>query len=422
MDGTGSRTRTGKVLPPSDFESDASTNFATPARTLYDSAPSRKRKPERCAPLPLKACPPAVALPHPAHEPAMPADPAPLRRCDFHFELPESLIAQRPLAERGASRLLALDGPSGECRDLHFVDLPSLLSPGDLLVFNDTRVIPARLFGRKDTGGRVEILLERVQSSTEALAHLRASKAPRPGSTLRLDGGECLLVVDRDDALFRLRAIDAELPQLLRRHGHVPLPPYIRREDDATDLDRYQTVYARRDGAVAAPTAGLHFDQAMLERLRAAGIETTQVTLHVGAGTFQPVRVDDLDRHRMHAEWIEVGAEACGQICASRERGGRVVAVGTTSVRSLETAAAGPEGLVPFAGDSRLFIRPGYRFRVIDALLTNFHLPESTLLMLVSAFAGHAQIMAAYRHAVAERYRFFSYGDAMFLTRREPDA
>ncbi len=351
----------------------------------------------------------------------MSADTAPLRRADFHFELPEALIAQRPLPQRGASRLLALDGPSGERRDLQFAALPSLLARGDLLVFNDTRVIPARLFGHKETGGRVEIMLERVLSATEALAHLRASKAPHPGTQLRLGAGERLLVVDRDAALFRLRAIDTELPQLLHRHGHVPLPPYIRRGDDAADLERYQTVYAARDGAVAAPTAGLHFDQAMLARLRTAGIDTARVTLHVGAGTFQPVRVDDLDQHRMHAEWIEVGAEVCEQVRETRARGGRVVAVGTTSVRSLETAASGADGLAPFAGDSRLFIRPGYRFRVIDALLTNFHLSESTLLMLVSAFAGHRQIMAAYRHAVAERYRFFSYGDAMFLTRRDPE-
>jgi S-adenosylmethionine:tRNA ribosyltransferase-isomerase len=347
-------------------------------------------------------------------------DSAPLRRADFRFELPETLIAQRPLRSRGSSRLLALDGPTGARQDLRFGDLPDLLDPGDLLVFNDTRVIPARLFGQKDTGGRVEIMLERVLSGTEALAHLRASKAPRPGTQLRLPGDERLVVVGRDDDLFRLRAIDTELPELLRRHGHVPLPPYIRRDDDAADQARYQTVYARRDGAVAAPTAGLHFDEAMLERLHDRGIETAQVTLHVGAGTFQPVRVDDLDRHRMHAEWVEVSAAVCDGVRETVERGGRVVAVGTTSVRSLETAAAGPGGLAPFAGDSRLFIRPGYRFRVIDALLTNFHLPESTLLMLVSAFAGHAQVMAAYRHAVAERYRFFSYGDAMFLTRRGP--
>jgi S-adenosylmethionine:tRNA ribosyltransferase-isomerase len=372
------------------------------------------------APRPLTACPAQRERAALALNATMSADPLPLRRSDFDFELPETLIAQRPLPERGASRLLALDGPSGERQDLHFVDLPALLAPGDLLVFNDTRVIPARLFGRKETGGSVEIMLERVLSSTEAVAHLRASKAPRPGTELRLPGGERLLVVGRDEALFHLRAIDDPLPELLRRHGHVPLPPYIRRDDDVADLDRYQTVYARRDGAVAAPTAGLHFDEAMLERLRVQGIETAQVTLHVGAGTFQPVRVDDLDQHRMHAEWVEVSAEVCERVQETNLRGGRVVAIGTTSVRSLETAAAGKDGLTPFAGDSRLFIRPGYRFRVIDALLTNFHLPESTLLMLVSAFAGHGQIMAAYRHAIAERYRFFSYGDAMFLTRQGP--
>ncbi|TVQ87881.1 MAG: tRNA preQ1(34) S-adenosylmethionine ribosyltransferase-isomerase QueA [Chromatiaceae bacterium] len=346
-----------------------------------------------------------------------------MRRCDFHYDLPPELIAQHPLPERGASRLLVLDGPCGAISDRRFADLPDLLHPGDLLVFNDTRVLPARLFARKPTGGQVEILIERLLGPRTVSAQVRASKAPRPGTALVLAGGEHLLVTGRDDDLFLLRSVDADLADLLRRHGHMPLPPYIDRPDEAADLTRYQTVYAARDGAVAAPTAGLHFDAPMLARLQALGIASTQVTLHVGAGTFQPVRVEDLDRHQMHAEWLEVSARACAAIAAARARGGRVIAVGTTSVRSLESAALGAAddapGVRPYTGDTRLFIRPGWRFRVVDALLTNFHLPESTLLMLVSAFAGHAQVMAAYQHAVAARYRFFSYGDAMFLTRRD---
>ncbi|MFW6257917.1 MAG: tRNA preQ1(34) S-adenosylmethionine ribosyltransferase-isomerase QueA [Halochromatium sp.] len=362
-----------------------------------------------------------------------------MRRSDFHFDLPDELIAQRPLSERGASRLLALDGPSGRRDDLGFRDLPSLLRPGDLLVFNDTRVIPARLFAHKASGGRVEVLIERVVDAHEALAHVRASKTPAAGSELRLAAGERLRMVAREEGLFRLRALDATLPELMRRHGHMPLPPYIRRADDAADSERYQTVYAEREGAVAAPTAGLHFDAAMLERLTEAGIGTARVTLHVGAGTFQPVREEDLDRHRMHAEWLEVSETAVARIEATRAAGGRIIAVGTTTVRSLETAAADAAVsasagaiartgkidpgrtspvLAPYRGESRLFIRPPYAFQVVDAMITNFHLPGSTLLMLVSAFAGHAAIMAAYRHAVAQRYRFFSYGDAMFLTRQ----
>jgi S-adenosylmethionine:tRNA ribosyltransferase-isomerase len=341
-----------------------------------------------------------------------------MRRSDFHFDLPPELIAQRPLPERTASRLLALEGPSGALQDRLFRDLPSLLRPGDLLVFNDTRVLPARMFARKETGGRVEVLIERLLAPARASAHVRASKPLRPGGLLRLDGGERVEMVGRDEDLFLLRSLDADFAELMRRHGHMPLPPYIERADERGDQERYQTVYARRDGAVAAPTAGLHFDAPMLDRLRLQGIDTAQITLHVGAGTFQPVRVDDLDAHRMHAEWLEVGEAVCHQVQQVRARGGRVIAVGTTSVRSLETAAAGGD-LGPYRGDSRLFIRPGYRFRVVDAMITNFHLPESTLLMLVSAFAGHRQIMHAYRHAVASRYRFFSYGDAMFLTRGE---
>ena len=344
-----------------------------------------------------------------------------MQRSDFDFELPSALIAQRPLPERAASRLLVLDGASGAYRDSRFADLPSLLDPRDLLVFNDTRVLPARLFARKATGGQAEILVERLVSPRRITAHVRASQAPRPGTRLVLPGGEVLTMAGREEALFVLVSEHEDIAVLLRRHGHTPLPPYIDRPDDASDRERYQTVYGRREGAVAAPTAGLHFDAAMLGRLRAIGVELAHVTLHVGAGTFQPVREDDLDKHRMHAEWLEVSEGVCAQVAAARERGGRVVAVGTTTVRSLESAAASGE-LRPFRGDSRLFIRPGYRFRAVDAMLTNFHLPESTLLMLVCAFAGHAPVMAAYRHAVARRYRFFSYGDAMFLTRaRGPD-
>ena len=340
-----------------------------------------------------------------------------MRRSDFHFDLPPELIAQRPLTQRSASRLLALEGASGALTDLAFQALPLLLRPGDLLVFNDTRVIPARLYARKATGGRVEILLERLLSPRRASAQVRASKSPKPGGLLLLAGGERIEVVDRDDDLFVLQALDANFAELMRQHGHMPLPPYIERDDDAADQARYQTVYARRDGAVAAPTAGLHFDVEILEAVAAMGVETAQVTLHVGAGTFQPVRVEDLNQHRMHAEWLEVGEDVCDRVARTRARGGRVVAVGTTSVRSLETAAAGG-ALAPFAGDSRLFIRPGYRFQVVDAMITNFHLPVPYLLMLVSAFAGHRHIMTAYAHAVAARYRFFSYGDAMFLTRQ----
>jgi S-adenosylmethionine:tRNA ribosyltransferase-isomerase len=342
----------------------------------------------------------------------------PMQRSDFRFQLPPELIAQRPLPERGASRLLSLDGPSGALRDLRFADLPDLLRAGDLLVFNDTRVMRARLLGRKQSGGRAEILIERLTASDSALAHVRASKTPRAGTRILLAGGEVLEVRGRDGDLFFIRSPGADLRTLMARHGRVPLPPYIQREDDSADMDRYQTVYARREGAVAAPTAGLHFDGAMLRRLEALGVRAAQVTLHVGAGTFQPVRVGDLDRHVMHAEWLEVNETACERVREARAAGGRVVAVGTTSVRSLETAAAGGETR-PYRGETRLFIRPGYRFRVVDAMITNFHLPESTLLMLVAAFAGYRPIMAAYRHAVAQRYRFFSYGDAMFLTRPE---
>jgi len=336
---------------------------------------------------------------------------------DFDYQLPPELIAQRPGERRTGSRLLQLDGNSGAVTDSMFSDLPGLLQAGDLLVFNNTRVMPARLYGNKASGGRVEILIERVLQPQLALAHIRASKSPKPGTAIRVGDTE-LQMVARRGTLFELQLPDhQDFHALMAQQGHMPLPPYIERSDDEVDAERYQTVYAREMGAVAAPTAGLHFDEPMLERLRAMGVETAEVTLHVGAGTFQPVRVQDLDEHQMHSEWLEVGQDVCDQVAATRARGGKVVAVGTTSVRSLETAAASGE-LRTYTGDTRLFIRPGYRYQVVDRLLTNFHLPQSTLLMLVSAFAGYEQVMAAYRHAVQEKYRFFSYGDAMLLSRR----
>ncbi len=340
-----------------------------------------------------------------------------MRVDDFDYELPEELIALHPPERRGDSRLLALGVQSDVPRDLRFCDLPGLLRPGDLLVFNDTRVIPARLWGRKATGGRVEVLVERITGRHEALAHVRASKSPKPGVVLHLEGGVEVEVMGRVGVLFALRfAGPAPVLELLERHGHVPLPPYLARVDTAEDRERYQTVFARRPGAVAAPTAGLHFDRAMLDRLAAAGVAQAFVTLHVGAGTFQPVRVTEVEEHEMHAEWLQVPEETVAAVAEARARGGRVVAVGTTAVRALESAAAGGE-LRPFEGETRLFVYPGYRFRVVDAMVTNFHLPRSTLLMLVSAFAGRERVLAAYRHAVAHRYRFFSYGDAMWLER-----
>ena len=338
-----------------------------------------------------------------------------MKRTDFSYELPAELIAQRPLAQRSASRLLCLDRQSSDLSDNKFNDLPSLLNPGDLLVFNNTEVIPARLFGRKASGGRIEILVERLLNRQECLAQVRASKSPKPGGKLLLENGSELLVLARQEGFFHLQSVNTDLMDLLQGLGHMPLPPYITREDNDADRRRYQTVYAETPGAVAAPTAGLHFDQVLLDQLKDAGIQSTTVTLHVGAGTFQPVRVINVEDHLMHAEWLEVSQTACDAIAAVKARGGRVVAVGTTAVRSLETAAQGGS-LVPYSGDSRIFIYPPYRFRVVDAMITNFHLPESTLVMLVSAFAGREQTLAAYRHAVAQEYRFFSYGDAMLLT------
>ncbi|MBD8730559.1 MULTISPECIES: tRNA preQ1(34) S-adenosylmethionine ribosyltransferase-isomerase QueA [unclassified Pseudomonas] len=338
-----------------------------------------------------------------------------MRVADFSFELPDSLIARHPLAERHGSRLLVLDGPSGALDHRQFTDLPGFLRPGDLMVFNNTRVIPARVFGQKASGGKLEILVERVLDSHRVLAHVRSSKSPKPGSKILLDGGGEAEMVARHDALFELRFNEEVLP-LLDRVGHMPLPPYIDRPDESADRERYQTVYAEKAGAVAAPTAGLHFDKALLAQIEAMGVQTAFVTLHVGAGTFQPVRVEKLEDHHMHKEWLEVSQDVVDAVQACKARGGRVVAVGTTSVRSLESAAR--DGVLrPFSGDTDIFIFPGRPFHVVDALVTNFHLPESTLLMLVSAFAGYPEAMAAYAAAVANEYRFFSYGDAMFITR-----
>lgn len=339
---------------------------------------------------------------------------------DFYFDLPDELIARYPLKERSASRLLNLDGLSGTVSHRQFADLPELLQPGDLLVFNNTRVIPARLFAKKETGGQVEVLVERLLGDHELLAHVKASKALKPGQRIILEDGTPMLMKQRQEALFHLVCDSNEpLLELLERIGHMPLPPYVDRPDESTDRERYQTVYAQEAGAVAAPTAGLHFDERILAELEARGIESAFVTLHVGAGTFQPVRVEHIENHIMHSEVAHVPQETVDAVSAARARGGRIVAVGTTSVRSLESASRGGT-LKPFKGETDIFIYPGYRFQCVDAMVTNFHLPESTLIMLVSAFAGYDNVMSAYRQAVAERYRFFSYGDAMFITGQEP--
>ncbi len=340
-----------------------------------------------------------------------------MRLSDFDYQLPEHLIAQAPLEDRGDSRLLSVDPARNRYDDRVFGDLTALVEPGDLLVFNDTRVIPARLFGRKQSGGQVEVLVERVLDEHRLLAHLRASRAPKPGARLILERCiECELQA-REGDLFVLRQDGEPWLELLERYGHMPLPPYIRRDAEAGDRERYQTVYARKPGAVAAPTAGLHFDAAMLAELEAQGVRMAHITLHVGAGTFQPVRDEDIDNHIMHAELVDVPPAVCAEIDATRATGKRVIAVGTTVVRSLETAAANGR-LRPLQGESNLFIKPGFEFRVVDALLTNFHLPRSTLLILVSAFAGRELIRRAYAHAIAQEYRFFSYGDAMFIAGR----
>jgi S-adenosylmethionine:tRNA ribosyltransferase-isomerase len=338
-----------------------------------------------------------------------------VKKSDFQFELPPALIAQAPLPQRSASRLLVLPAAPAPVEDRSMTDLPSLLEPGDLLVFNDTRVMPARLFGHKESGGRVEILIERVLGTHEAKAQLGVSKSPRAGTRLRLDDGTPVTVLDRDGEFYLLRFECTEpLEKLLLRSGRLPLPPYIQRVPGADDAERYQTVFARELGAVAAPTAGLHFDETLLGALRERGVESGTITLHVGAGTFQPMRAEKLDEHVMHSEWLNVGAELCEKIAQTRARGRRVIAVGTTVVRALESSWR--DGAVqPFAGETRIFIFPGRPVRSIDAMVTNFHLPESTLLMLVCAYAGRERTLAAYRHAVEQGYRFFSYGDAMLV-------
>jgi S-adenosylmethionine:tRNA ribosyltransferase-isomerase len=339
-------------------------------------------------------------------------------RTDFHFELPQELIAQRPTEVRSGSRLLTLDGVSGAFADRRFSDFPSLLDRKDLLVFNDTRVIPARAFGVKDSGGRVELLLERALTADTALVHVRASKGLRERARVRLAAEQSALMIGREDELFVLK-FSCDVLAFFQAHGQIPLPPYIERSAEHGDIDRYQTVYARSLGAVAAPTAGLHFDDSIFADLQNRRIEHAFVTLHVGAGTFAPMRSDDIDQHQMHTEYLEVPLRTCEAIHAARSAGGRVIAVGTTVVRSLETAAgasADADRIAPYRGSTRIFIKPGYTFRAVDAMVTNFHLPQSTLLMLCSAFVGREPLLAAYAHAVRARYRFFSYGDAMFLT------
>ncbi len=344
-----------------------------------------------------------------------------MRVADFQFELPDELIARYPLAQRSASRLLVLDGPSGALAHRQFTDLLDYVAAGDLLVFNNTKVIAARLFAQKETGGKVEILVERVLDEHRVLAHVRASKGPKPDTRLLLDEDTAVIMLARHDSLFELQ-FEQPVLGVLDRLGHMPLPPYIDRADELADRERYQTVYGKHLGAVAAPTAGLHFDESMLQQLKEKGAQTAFVTLHVGAGTFQPVRVEHIEDHHMHHEWLSVGQDVVDAVAACKTRGGRVIAVGTTSVRALETAAQTGQ-LQPFCGDTNIFIYPGRPIHVVDTLVTNFHLPESTLLMLVSAFAGYGATMAAYRAAVAERYRFFSYGDAMLITRNpQPDA
>lgn len=338
---------------------------------------------------------------------------------DFDYELPPELIAQHPLPQRSASRLLYIPSQGTEFEDRFFSELPLILRPGDLLVFNDSRVFPARLYGRKTSGGEIEILIERLLGTHRALAHVRASKSPKPGSRLILPEEVQAEVVARRDDLFELEFHCTEpLLDYLQRAGQIPLPPYITRAAETADQERYQTVFARTTGAVAAPTAGLHFDQSIFAALEKRSVESVYVTLHVGAGTFQPVRTEKIQEHRMHSEYVEVTADVCRRIKETAARGGRIVAVGTTVVRSLEAAAAGGE-LKPFAGETNLFITPGYRFKVIDMLVTNFHLPRSSLLMLVCAFGGYERMMRAYQHAVWQRYRFFSYGDAMLLHKAE---
>jgi len=340
-----------------------------------------------------------------------------MKLSDFHYELPESLIAQFPPEKRGDSRLLCLDGNTGELADEHFSSFIDRVNENDLLVFNNTKVMPARLFGQKPSGGRVEILIERLLDDHRVLAHVRSSKSPKPGSKLLIEGEHDIDVLDRQDSLFVLHSSGQKFLSIMMDKGHMPLPPYITREGGNDDQSRYQTVYAEKTGAVAAPTAGLHFTDQMLEKLSDKGVRSAFVTLHVGAGTFQPVRVENLDEHQMHKEYFELDQQVVDAVEETRSCGGRVIAIGTTSVRSLESAASSGR-LQVYQGDTQLFIRPGFKFNVVDVMLTNFHLPESTLLMLVSAFAGYENIMRAYQHAVEQHYRFFSYGDAMWLDKR----
>ncbi|MDG1662957.1 MAG: tRNA preQ1(34) S-adenosylmethionine ribosyltransferase-isomerase QueA [Pseudomonadales bacterium] len=340
-----------------------------------------------------------------------------MNRQDFDYQLPAELIAQHPAQQRSSSRLLQLGRVSGEILHRQFTDLLELVESNDLLVFNDTRVIPARLFGEKDTGGKVEVLIERLTGGTRGMAQIRASKSPKAGAEIRLPEGLALKVVDRIDDMYLIESVgEMSLPMILQAVGHIPLPPYIERSDEQEDRERYQTVYSKREGAVAAPTAGLHFDEVLLEKLASKGAQFAFVTLHVGAGTFQPVRVDDLAEHVMHSEYAEVSSQVCNQVRETKARGGRVIAIGTTAVRCLETASPAPGWIEPYYGDTELFITPGYRFKNVDAMLTNFHLPESTLLMLVSAFAGVDNAKAAYSAAIAEQYRFYSYGDVTFIS------
>ncbi|EGQ9969265.1 TPA: tRNA preQ1(34) S-adenosylmethionine ribosyltransferase-isomerase QueA [Vibrio vulnificus] len=344
---------------------------------------------------------------------------------DFHFDLPDELIARYPQSERTASRLLQLNGNTGAVKDGSFKDVLELVQAGDLVVFNNTRVIPARMFGRKESGGKLEVLVERMLDEKRFLAHVRSSKSPKPGTLVFLGENDqySAEMVARQDALFELHLkADKTILEVLEEIGHMPLPPYIDRPDEDADKERYQTVYNQKPGAVAAPTAGLHFDNQLLEQIKAKGAEFAYVTLHVGAGTFQPVKVDNILEHHMHSEYAEVPQEVVDAIKATKARGGRVIAVGTTSVRSLESAAQeslknGTE-LMPFFGDTEIFIFPGYQYQLVDCLITNFHLPESTLIMLVSAFAGYDHTMNAYQHAVTNQYRFFSYGDAMFIEKK----
>ena len=340
-----------------------------------------------------------------------------MKKSDFNYHLPEALIAQQPLSERTASRLLCLNRETGDTLDRQFNDLLDFIEPEDLLVFNDTRVIPARLFGTKTTGGKIEILIERILDEQHALAHIRSSKSPKAGARIELDNGYFCEVEGRENDLFQLR-FDNKKPllEILAEIGHIPLPPYIERADDENDFTRYQTVFGKNLGAVAAPTAGLHFDETMLEKIHAKGIQTAFVTLHVGSGTFQPVRVENLSEHIMHKEFFAVPQETVDAVNETKKRGGRVIAIGTTAVRALESASRSGVLHAGF-GDTDLFITPGYEFKSVDAMLTNFHLPESTLLMLVSAFSRYEFVMQAYRHAIEQKYRFFSYGDAMWVSR-----